>query len=296
VAHWLRLRVGRDPAVVASTPATTNHLIYYGSFRGLGTLYWENTEGFRRVAAIFAASSPDQAYALIRQYGVTHIVLVSWDDFAEDFVRFYREVPPGQPVPEDAFIPGLLRGKGVPPWLRLIPYRLPKNEALKGQTVFVFEVTPIQSPEAIAVHMVDYLMEMDRSELAGRTAPLLERYPHHLPAQVMLAYYQGKSGEADRFSITLGQILENLPQAAELDLEDRIRLATVLAVGGQRDLAREELGRCMAQLDERGLRHLPAGTLSDLLVVGETLGVEIPDANLRRLAAELLPPSMRKKP
>jgi hypothetical protein len=70
----------------------------------------------------------------------------------------------------------------------------------------------------------------------------------------------------------------------------------VLAVGGQRDLAREELGRCMAQLDERGLRHLPAGTLSDLLVVGETLGVEIPDANLRRLAAELLPPSMRKKP
>jgi hypothetical protein len=294
VAHWLRLRMGRDPAVVVSSPATTTTLIYFGGLKGLGTLYWENREGLEHTAAIFAAPSPDQANALIRRYGVTHIVLASWNLFTEDYVRSYLDVPPPQPLPKETFISGLLGGKGVPPWLRLVPYPLPENEVLKGQTVLVFEVTPAQEPEAMAVHMTDYLAEMGRMELAARMEPVLAGYPQSLPALAMLAYLQGKSGDADRFSATLDRIVASLPQAQGLQLEDRIRLTMVLAAGGRADSAKDQLDRCVAELDERGLRRLTAGRLHDLVVLTEKFGRQIPDSRLRRLTIELLPPSMRR--
>ena len=293
LAQWLRLRMGRDPAVVVSSPATTTTLIYYGGLRGLDTLYWENRAGLEHAAAIFAAPSPDQAYALIRRYGVTHLVLVSWNLFTEDYVRLYLGLARDAPLPANTFIRGLLHGQGLPPWLRLIPYQLPDNPALKGETVLVFEVTLPQEPDAMAVHMADYLVESDRMELAARMEPALTGFPQSLPALAMLAYLQGKSGAADRFSATLDRMAPCLPQAPALPLEDRIRLATVLAAGGRAEAARDQLDRCLADLDERGLRRLTTGTLRDLLNLAARLGLQIPDPRLRRLAFELLPPYLR---
>jgi hypothetical protein len=292
VAHWLRLRLGTDRAVVASTPVITNHLIYYGSCVGLGTLYWENTEGLKKAAAIFAASTAEEAHELVRRFGVTHIVLLSWDDFAEDFVRFYREVPPAQAVPADAFIQ-LLQHGGVPPWLRLIPYRLPPAEGLKGQRVLVFEVTPEQSPPAAAAHLVGYLLEMDEPGPAATAARQLEQYPFDLQAQVMLACYQGQTGQTEAFAATLERVRACLPQAAGIDVENRIRLVLVLAAGRQTEPAQTQLRQAMAQLDERALRRLTARGLRDLLKLTDALGVELPDARLRQLALSLYPPMLR---
>jgi len=66
-------------------------------------------------------------------------------------------------------------------------------------------------------------------------------------------------------------------------------------VGGRTEPAREQLRLGMAELDERSLRRLTAGTLADFLVLGEELGVPIPDPDLRQLAAHLLPPYLREK-
>jgi hypothetical protein len=293
LAQWLRLRVGVDPAVVVSSPATTTTLIYYGGLRGLDTLYWENRAGLEHAAAIFAAPSPDQAYVLIRRYGVTHLVLVSWNLFTEDYVRLYLGLARGAPLPANAFIRGLLRGQGLPPWLRLLPYQLPDNPALKGETVLVFEVTPPQEPGAMAVHMTDYLVESDRMELAARMEPVLAGFPQSLPALAMLAYVQGKSGETGAFVATVDRILASRPAPRNLPLEDRIRLATVLAAGGRADFARDQLQQILADLDERGLRRLTTGTLRDLLNLADRLGLPIPEPRLRRLAIELLPPCLR---
>jgi len=294
-AHWLRLRMGRDPVVIAAAPTATVKLIYHGGFRGLGTLTWENVAGLRHGAEIFAATSAERADELVHRYGVTHLVLLSWDSFAEEYVRVYLGLSPGQAVPGDAFLVGLLHGKGVPPWLRLIPYPLPKHEALQGQSIVVLEVTPPQAPELAAAHTAEYLVEMDRPELAGQLLPVLRQAAHSLPALVTLAYVEARTGAEASFAATLAQIVERLPSAAGLELEDRIRLATVLAVGGRGELAGEQLRRCMTQLDERALRRLPVGTLADFLDLTGEMGVPIPDEELRWLAGSLLPPYRRQR-
>jgi len=222
-------------------------------------------------------------------------VLVSWDDFAENFVRFYRGLPAAQPVPADAFILGLLHGQSPPPWLRLIPYPLPKHDALKGQTVLLFEVTPVQRPEAVTVHLTDYLLEMEQLDLAGKMAPALEQGSDYFPALVMLAYLHGKTGQGVKFSGTMKRITERLPGPFALDPEDRIRLAVVLWVDEHEDLARQQLQRCLETLDEPALRRLTPGALTDLLQLSATLGRAIPDPALRQLAADLQPPYLRKR-
>jgi hypothetical protein len=294
-AHWLRIRMGSDPVVVASTPVTTNQLIYHGGFKGLGTAYWENTTGLRRGAAIFAAPSSEEAQVLISRYGVTHIVVLSWDNFAEEYVRMYRELTPGSAETGPGFIPGLLHGQGVPAWLRLVPYRLPKHDALKGQSVVVLEVTPVQRPEEALVRTANYLVEMERPELASRMEPALKQAVGYYPALVTLAYVQGKSGEAGEFSATLKRVVAGLPQKANLALEDRLHLAAVLMVGGRPDLAREEVMHSLVQADERSLRRLPPGALADFSELCAGFGVQIADPELRRLAASLVPPYLRVK-
>jgi hypothetical protein len=86
----------------------------------------------------------------------------------------------------------------------------------------------------------------------------------------------------------------NRRQAAALDVEDRIRLALVLAAGRQTELARAQLRQAVARLDERTLRRLTSGTLDELLRLTKALGVELPDARLRQLALSLYPPMLRR--
>jgi hypothetical protein len=295
VAQWLRLRMGRERAVVLSAPSSTTPLIYYGGLEGVGSLYWENREGLEHAAAIFAARSPDEAQALIRRYGVTHIVLFSWNPFAEDYVRLFLGWPPAQPLPREVFVSGLLHGGEVPPWLRLIPYRLPRHQDLDDQGVLIFEVTPAQRPKQAAARVAEYLAEMGRVQAAAGMESVLDGGAPDLTALIALAYIQGKAGEAERFAATAERIIAALPPAGEREAEDRIRLVAVLAASGRAEMARGELRRCMEQLDERSLRRLTPEMLNSLLMASRELGVEIPGPSLRRLAAELLPPSMRPK-
>jgi hypothetical protein len=140
LAEWIRLRAGNAPVNVLSTPDTTTALIYHGNLTGVGTLYWENREGLKAAAEIFAASSATEAQRLLRARHVTHIVLVSWDPFWNAYVPLARGLPPGARVPGDAFVATLLRGDPLPPWLRVVSYSLPTHPVLRGQRVWLFEV------------------------------------------------------------------------------------------------------------------------------------------------------------
>jgi hypothetical protein len=63
----------------------------------------------------------------------------------------------------------------------------------------------------------------------------------------------------------------------------------VLAQGAQIEPAREQLRRCLTELDEKRLRFLTAGSLYNLQVLSRALELPIADPRLRKLAVALLP-------
>ncbi len=59
-------------------------------------------------------------------------------------------------------------------------------------------------------------------------------------------------------------------------------------------MAQAQLRSAMTKLDERSLRQLSLGTLTDLLALSDGLKVPLPNSELQRLAESLLPPRQEK--
>jgi hypothetical protein len=295
VAHWLRQRAGGERVVVAAAPSPTTRLIYHGGLTGVGTLYWENAEGLRHASALFAAHSADEAHEIVRRLGITHIVLFSWDAFEIVQAKLYRDLPEDTPIPADLFVANLLTSAVPPPWLRAVPFLLPKNDALANDQVRIWEVVPDQTPAAAVAHATNYYLELGKPDLAQRFAPPLAEFPDDLAAATMRAGLASRARDEAAFREVFARVLALLPQADSLAPDDRIHLVVVLAVGQQVAPAQEQLRACLRQLDARALRALTPGTLSDLLALADALGVDFPDAATKQLAQRLLPPSRRAR-
>lgn len=289
VAHRLRLRAGTRPLVVASTPDATTALIYSANARGLGTMYWENAAGLRTAAALFAARSADEAHAIIRHTGVTHVLLYSWDEAEHDYVRLARGLGPAGPLPSDTFATTLKSGV-APRWLRRLPHPLPPHPALRGHAVFVFEVGDEPAPDVVSVQAAAYVAEMADAQAAARLEAELARFPQSLAATGALAALQARRRDAEAFGTTFTRMLALLPQSERLALEDRVRVAMVLAIGSRSEQAAGVLRDGLARADEQALRALSPGTLTDLHALSDALDVRSSDPAQRELLAELLPP------
>jgi hypothetical protein len=294
VAHWLRLRAGPEPVVVASSPTGTTLLISQGGIAGIDTLYWENAEGLKHAAELFAAPSPEAAREMVRRLGVTHIVFFSWDPFEFTLAELFRGTPPGAPILTDTFMGRLLSSTIPPAWLRSVPFTLPDHPALKGEQIRIWEVMPDQAPPEAAAQAANYYLEMGKLDQARLLVPTLAGFGNDLASTVMLAGIESSQQDSPAFSAAMNRVMARLRQAETLPLDEHIHLVVVLAVSQQYELAREQLRSCVKKADERSLRHLTPGTLSDLLSLCEGLGVDLPDPALKRLAAHLLPPIRRK--
>ena len=293
VAHWLRLRAGEAPVVVAGAPSSTTALISFGGVAGLGTLYWENAEGLKHAGALFASPSPEAARDLVRSLGVTHIVLFSWDAFEVELAHEYRGLSPDTPIPADLFVAKLLSSAVPPPWLRAIPFKLPDNPALTGEQVRIWEVVPEQTPVQSVAHAVNYYLELGLPQVAERLVPVLAGFKDDLTASVMLGGIASRQRDAAAFSRAAERVDTQLSQVETLSLDDRVHLVVVLVVGQQTELARSQLLAALRMADETKLRHLTPGTLSDLLALSDALGVDWPETALKRLAERLVPPARR---
>jgi hypothetical protein len=159
VAHRLLQSSPERLPVVLAGPNSSTELSYYGHIRTLGTLYWENVEGLKKAARIFAAPDDKEALRLIQQAGVTHILVASWDDFGMDYVKLLEKSGAISKVPEVPFVKSLLDGETPPDWIRPLYYPIPTTFGIDGAEVRLFAVMPDQSPLDALIHRGVYQLD-----------------------------------------------------------------------------------------------------------------------------------------
>jgi hypothetical protein len=294
VSYRIRQRLGDDPGVIVGGPSTTTWMTFFGGFKGLGTLYADNLDGLKAVASIYSATSSDEALELCRKYGVTHLVIFSWDAFAEEYARLARGLRRSDPPPADAFVFRILQNGGIPSWLRPIPYPMPVQEDLANQYVLLFEVVPDQTPDEATVRAAQNLWTEDKlDEALKQLGPLVTRAPDYLPALVCLARVQRSRGDMDAFRQTMQQVRANLDKAGTLHLDDRVDLAVIMAVANDPAQVREQITGALQHADEGSLRHLLPDTLINLVAITRQMKLTEEYTKAYQLAFALLPPEAR---
>ncbi|MDI1336688.1 MAG: hypothetical protein PSU94_10965 [Lacunisphaera sp.] len=298
LAFRLRHRMGADPVVLLSAPTATTELIYHGGFKGVGTLYWENAAGLRALVDIYGAPTPERALELLRLRGVTHLVILPWGPFATESARLARSLRADAPVPAGSFAVDLLEsGRGLPDWLRPLPYRLPEAEQFKDQFALLLEIAPQQSAADAAVRRAQFLIALGNPAAGhGLIAQVLAANPDQVPALITLAQFQRTARERTAHRATAEHLLRILRADPALELGDRTALALELAAAGAIDAARRQIELGWASAGERDLRRVPPEVLPVLLRLTGDFQVAAPP-ELRALA-ELLaagdsPPSTR---
>ena len=135
-----------------TSPNSSTTIGYYGRFKTLGTLYWENSEGLKAAASVLAAKTQNEAAALIQKLGITHLAIVSEEHFIDSY---YRLLHPGAPVEEvkKCFGLQLLVDRVVPPWLQMVPYKVPDDLSGLKVTVMLFKVAFNQTPADALYHI-----------------------------------------------------------------------------------------------------------------------------------------------
>lgn len=167
IAAKLRANQPKGDIVLLASPDASNSISYYGGFSSLGTLYWENTEGLKAAAAIHCAERDDEALALIKARGVTHVVMVSQGNFIAEYFRLWRPTAPPADV-EKTFAHRLLVQQQVPRWLRAIAYRAPIGNALPNFRVLLFQVIPDQTDLEACWYLARAQLELGNHDDAER--------------------------------------------------------------------------------------------------------------------------------
>jgi hypothetical protein len=291
LAHSLAKRLGDGrQAIVLAPPGVSSALNFYAGMRGLASLSWENKDGLAVALRIVVSSSREEAHALVRSRGVTHIVIPSWDPFYETYART------GSVRTNELFLASLRRGV-VPPWLRPVVYRIPVIRGFENESVAIFEVVDEQEPPIAMSRLVEYFVEMGQMEAAKVAGEALRRYPADFSALVARAQLEAALTDATAFSAALDTIVQRLSARADRTLpwDRRVSLAIVLARGKRLDLAKTHIERCLQTIDEQRLRALPPTALLHFQILLKAVELQISDPALRTLAVELLAPEVRSR-
>jgi tetratricopeptide (TPR) repeat protein len=138
VAATLRASQPEGTIVVLASPNGSAAIGYYGQFQTIGTLYWENLAGTKAAAEIFSARSEDEARRLVRERGITHIAMISQDNFLAEYLDLLHP-DAGADILRQTFGYQLLVDQKVPLWLENIPYQIPADLPVKPNRVLLFK-------------------------------------------------------------------------------------------------------------------------------------------------------------
>jgi len=149
VAAALRASQPEGDIVVLTSPNSSTSIGYYGRFKTLGTLYWENDAGLRHAAEVFSAKNEDEAAELIRKYHVTHLAMISEENFIP---QYYMLLHPEATVDEikKCFGWQVMYERHIPQWLQMLPYSTPDDLKQLNISLMLFKVNFSQNmPEAL---------------------------------------------------------------------------------------------------------------------------------------------------
>ncbi len=290
LAHWLARRTCPERAVVLAPPGMTAALIYYGSIRGIGTLYPENHDGRSAAVRMARSTSNPESLALLENRQVTHIIMPSWDPALFDYTRLGSGNPGGNQV-------AILNRWDLPPWVRPVVYRIQQMTGWGRTSVTVLEIGEEQEEADAVSRLAEYFLEMGQSERAAELRSQLQNYPASLGALAALAQIEMALGDTTAFNRTLSVVAPYAEGGAARSMpwDRRISLAIVLAQGRKRDLAREQLQQCLDTMNGSHLRSLTPNTLYRFQLLCRRFDLEITDPVLQARALELLPPELRAR-
>lgn len=177
IAAALRQSQPQGEITLLASPNASTGIGYYGRFKTLGTLYWENERGLKAAAAILGARTEQEAAQLIAEHKVTHLAMVVEENF---IAQYYELLHPGATEAEikQCFGWRLLADKVVPQWLQMIPYKAPDDLAALKPAVMLLKVNFKQSlPDAI-YNVALSQIALDGYDDAEKTLDiLLTQYP-----------------------------------------------------------------------------------------------------------------------
>jgi len=290
LARWLAIHTKPQDAVILAPHGIAATLYYYGGLRGLATLSWENRSGLEGAMRIVSALGPEEAKELIDRRKITHIVIPSWDAYLD----VYAKMGMGQ---LEGTVLKAWHDWNLPVWLRPVPYQLPTVAGFEGQSAVILEVVEEQDGAAALSRIAEYFVEMGQLELAASVGQALRRYPADLGALTARAQVEIARGDTAAFARTLELLQRRLSGGADRGLpwDRRVSMAIMLARGKHMDLARDQVRRCLAEVDEGKLRWLTTGSLFRLEALCKAFGLAISDQQLRALALDLLPPDLQQR-
>lgn len=90
-------------------------LAYFVDASSVGSFYWENTQGLADTTAFMAATTDEEALAILRERGITHVVIDRTPDFARSF-SYIRDGNDDLKLVRETLAGRLVRGE-IPSWL-----------------------------------------------------------------------------------------------------------------------------------------------------------------------------------
>lgn len=125
IAAALRRSMPEGTIVLFTNPNASVSVGYYGRFLTTGTLYWENHAGLRTAAELVCAPTDEAAEAIIRRHGITHIAVISEENFVLGYAKLLQ--PDITMERLRTLFGARLLARNIPVWLEPLIYTAPRN-------------------------------------------------------------------------------------------------------------------------------------------------------------------------
>ena len=220
MAKAIRANAAGRPVTLLSSPNSSCILGTIGDFRTIGTLYWENVDGLKAAALALNAQSDEEALQRIQKLGVTHVALMTWENFiAPYYYILYPKPVEGKSVENSFGIKALFQNR-LPIWARPIPFPPHPFARALQQKILLLEIVPEQTPAEACYHIARFLRisggQLDEAENFVRQS--LEKEPS-AQAQFELVAILAASG---RNAEAVRNFKEAVPKASGPQIEQAL--------------------------------------------------------------------------